>query len=328
MHAACPIPPRISPYADEVQRWLVDWVRGTGLPLDETGTRRLASGGFARYAGRLYPTASADDLRTLTALFTWFFLIDDAWDGPAVPGPGQLRAVRDEILTVLRTGAAASAGPDALFTGPLHRMLVDAWREPYDRLPPAARTRFVDAVAHHLDGVLVEAGNKATGRRPGIAEYVELRRATSAAYVSYTLIEFATGSALPDRIHRHPLVREIATTANDLLSWFNDVVSLEHDTAVAGGHNLVLAVAAEERLPVAEAIRAVETRWRAAMRRFTELRAALPRFGPAVDGPLAEYLDGVANSVRGTIDWSLESARYRGRAAARPAPCSPDSRAG
>ncbi|MEV4626531.1 terpene synthase [Micromonospora sp. NPDC049523] len=304
----CPIPSEISPYADEVQEWLPGWLRGAGLPLDDTGARQLHRHGFARYAGRLYPDTSAEELRTLTALFTWFFLLDDACDGTAGPDPVFVRGLRDGILRLLRVGPRSRHRG---FTGPLRRMLVDAWRVPGRRLSPVARDRFVDAVAHHLDGTLVEAGNKAAGRHPSVPEYVELRRATSAAYVSYTLIEFATGRALPDAVYHHPAVREFATTGNDLLSWFNDLLSLNRDTATSGGHNLVLAVARADGLPVRTAVEVVVRRWQQTMDRFVALRAAMPSFGPVLDEPLHDHLDGVTRSVRGTIDWSLESVRYR-----------------
>lgn len=304
----CPIPSRISPYADPVQDWLPDWLRRSGLPLDDRSAARLHRHGFARYAGRLYPAASEADLRTLTALFTWFFLLDDACDGTAGPDPGFVSGLRDGILRLLRVGPR-SRHPG--FTGPLRRLLVNAWRVPSRRLTPTARNRFVDAVAHHLDGVLLEATNKAHGRHPSVPEYVELRRATSAAYVSYTLIEFATSRPLPDAVYHHPAVREYATTANDLLSWFNDVLSLRRDAATAGGHNLVLAVARADGLPERAAVTTVVRRWQRTMDRFGALRAAIPCFGPGIDEALCDYLDGVAHSVRGTIDWSLESGRYR-----------------
>ncbi|MFK3981630.1 terpene synthase family protein [Micromonospora sp. NPDC050397] len=284
------------------------WLRRSGHPLDERDAARLHRHGFARYAGRLYPSASLADLRTLTALFTWFFLLDDACDGSAGPDPAFVRDLRDGILRLLRDGPR-TRHPG--FTGPLRRMLVDAWRVPSRRLSPAARDRFVDAVAHHLDGVLVEASNKATGRHPTVPEYVELRRATSAAYVSHTLIEFVTGRPLPDAVYHHPAVREYAATGNDLLSWFNDLLSLRRDAATSGGHNLVLAVSRAEGLTEREAVLAVVRRWQQTMDRFGGLRAGVPSFGPSIDRALRDHLDGIGLSVRGTIDWSLESSRYR-----------------
>ncbi|MFI7604729.1 terpene synthase [Micromonospora sp. NPDC049366] len=308
LRSECPIPPRLSPYADGVQEWLAaDLLPTVGLPLDAAGARRLAGAGFARYAGRLYPDATEPDLRVLTALFTWFFLVDDACDGPGRLDPGQIQALRDGAVKLLVDGPRHR---HTGLAGPLRRLLVRSWRVPRRRMPARWRQRFADAVAHHLAGTWREAANKTAGRAPGVAEYVELRRATSAAYVSFPLVEFVTGRPLPDAVYHHPLLREIADTGNDLLSWYNDLASLERDRATSGGHNLVLAVAGERGVPTDAAVVLVADRWRASMRRFVELRATVPSFGPGLDEAVTDLLDGVANAVRGTIDWTMESARY------------------
>lgn len=41
-----------------------------------------------------------------------------------------------------------------------------------------------------------------------------------------------------------------------------------------------------------------------------ELRATMPSFGPELAPAVAAHVEGIARSVRGTIDWSLESDRY------------------
>ncbi|KAB1944126.1 terpene synthase [Micromonospora sp. ALFpr18c] len=307
LRAECPVPARLSPYADQVQEWLLDLLPGLGLALDDAALHRLARGAFARYAGRLYPDATEADLRTLTALFTWFFLVDDACDGPGRLAPEQIRALRNGTLALLHDGPRLR---QAGLSGPLRRLLVLAWREPRRRMPARWRLRFADAVARHLDGTWQEAVNKEVGRRPGVTEYVELRRATSAAEVSYPLVEFVTGRPLPDPVYHHPLLREIARTGNDLLSWYNDLASLDRDRVTAGGHNLVLAMQGEWGVPTAAAVDRAAERWRESMHHFVALRDAVPSFGPALDEAVTDHLDGVAYAVRGTIDWTLESARY------------------
>ncbi|RQW99966.1 terpene synthase family protein [Micromonospora inaquosa] len=303
----CPIPSRLPPHADRVQGWLLNLLPELGLPLDDAALRRLSRGAFARYAGRLYPEATEADLRVLTALFTWFFLVDDACDGPNRLAPQQIRALRNGTLALLHGGTRLR---QTGLTGPLRRLLVLAWREPRRRMPARWRHRFADAVARHLDGTWQEAVNKEAGRRPSVDEYVELRRSTSAAEVSYPLVEFVSGRPLPDPVYHHPLLRQIAGTGNDLLSWYNDVASLERDRATAGGHNLVLALQADLGVPEAEALERAAEHWREAMRRFVTLRAAVPSFGPALDKAVTDQLDGIAYAVRGTIDWTFESARY------------------
>jgi hypothetical protein len=51
--------------------------------------------------------------------------------------------------------------------------------------------------------------------------------------------------------------------------------------------------------------------WRERMDGFAGLRDGVPRFGPAVDVAVRHYLRAVERSVRGTIDWSLETVRYQ-----------------
>ncbi|GIJ75898.1 terpene synthase family protein [Micromonospora phaseoli] len=307
LRAACPLPPGLSPYADAVQEWLVSWLPTNGPPLDAPTRDRLDRAGFARYAGRLYPDATEPDLRVLAALFTWFFLVDDACDRPGRLDLDEIRGLRDGAVVLLRgTPRLRHAG----LGGPLRRLLVSAWREPRRRMPARWRQRFADAVAHHLDGTWREAVNKATGHAPGVDEYVELRRATSAAYVSYPLVEFVSGRPLPDPVYHHPLLSRIRDIGNDLLSWYNDLASLERDQIFSGGHNLVLALAAERRVPVPDAVELAAQRWHGSMRQFVALRATVPSFGPALDAAVTGHLDGVARAVRGTIDWTVESARY------------------
>ncbi|SCE82965.1 terpene synthase family protein [Micromonospora mirobrigensis] len=307
LRTECPVPARISPHADRVQEWLVGQLHRHGLPVDAAARTRLAEAGFARYAARLYPAATEADLRVLSLLFTWFFLVDDACDGPARFTSDQIRRLRDGVLAVLRDGPRAR---HPAFTGPLRRLLVQAWREPRRRMPVRWRVRFADAVGHHLHGVRREAAAKEAGRRPGVAEYVALRRATSAAYVSYPLVEFVTGRPLPDPVYHHPRLRRLADLGNDLLSWYNDIASLERDRATAGGHNLVLALATEHGVDPEAAVDLAAARWRETMREFVALRAAVPSFGPGLDEAVTDHLDGVAAAVRGTIEWTLESARY------------------
>jgi hypothetical protein len=301
----CPLPPAMSPHADAAQDWLADWLQAHGPRWDDAYRRRFERIGFARYAARLYPDAEPGTLRALSGLFAWFFLLDDTADGGATPDTTRLRGLLTDALEVLRRGSDPSPAE------PLLGLLADAWRVPRTVMPESWRDRFLDAVRHHLGGILIEAESKAAGHRPGVDAYVELRRATSAAYVAHVLTEFAVRTPLPDAVHGHPAVRAYSTAGNDLLSWFNDLLSLERDEATAGGHNLVLALAAERDLSTVDAVSAAAARWQDRMDSLAHLRAAVPSFGSALDVAVRHYLDGVDRSVRGTIDWSLETIRYQ-----------------
>ncbi|MFV2109958.1 terpene synthase family protein [Micromonospora sp. LOL_015] len=317
LRAACPLPTVLSPYAAQADSWLPGWLQRCGLPPGTATHRRLAGARIGRYAARLYPSVPVGRLRVLAAMFAWFFLLDDEFDGVAEPQEGRLRRLADEVLTVLGANPEPRLDPeprpDQAFAGPLRRMLVGPWRVVRQSMPDWWCRRFIEAVAEHLDGAVREAVNKATGHRPGLDEYIELRRATSAAHVAYTLIEYATGDLVPDAVFHHPRVRDVRVAGNDLLSWYNDLFSLSRDLTTAGGHNLVVAVAETRRVPIGDALVIVAHRWRAEMAAFGARQAEVPPFGPDHDRAAHGLLAGVGYAVRGTIDWSFESARYRQR---------------
>ena len=200
----CPLPPVMSPYADATQDWLGDWLRAVWPQADDDIRQRMERVGFARYAARLYPDAEPAVLRTLSGLFTWFFLLDDTADTSSAPDPAWLRGLVNGSLAVLRHGPTASQRPEGL-----HRLLAEAWRNPHAVMPQSWRHRFIDAVQHHLDGVLLEAEAKSLGRRPTVEGYIQLRRATSAGYVAHVLTEYAVRAPLPDSVHGHPAVRAV-----------------------------------------------------------------------------------------------------------------------
>ena len=115
--------------------------------------------------------------------------------GPAAPRSRSARCATARCALLQRRPPAAAAGARP---GRCAGCWCEAWREPRRRMPAALaaplRRRGRPPPRRHL----AEAVNKEAGRRPSVAEYVELRRATSAAYVSYPLIEFVTGRPLPD----------------------------------------------------------------------------------------------------------------------------------
>jgi hypothetical protein len=310
LRAGCPLPVVLSPHAQAANDWLPGWLLRCGVPSDSLTYQRLAGARIGDYAGRLYPAASPGRLRLLTALFAWFFLLDDEFDSVADPQQQRLHRLAAEILTLLRA-PHPTACPAAALDGPARRMLTGPWRVLTGSTPAWWRDRFIDAVAEHLAGAVREAVNKSTGHRPDPTEYIELRRATSAANVAYTLIEFATGDPAPDAVFHHPRIREYADAGNDLLSWYNDLYSLPGDLLVAGGHNLVVAVAEANRITIPAAVAVTAQRWRSQMGRFADRRAAVPSFGPVHDRSVGALLDGIGNTVRGTIDWSAETNRYR-----------------
>jgi hypothetical protein len=50
------------------------------------------------------------------------------------------------------------------------------------------------------------------------------------------------------------------------------------------------------------------------LKRFDELVESLPHWSDVMTGPIADYVEGVRNSVRANLYWSLRTERYFGAA--------------
>jgi len=76
-------------------------------------------------------------------------------------------------------------------------------------------------------------------------------------------------------------------------------------------HNLALILQHEERISLQAAIDRVAWLIEREVKRFIALEARLPSFGPAVDSLVQRFVGIFRTYMRGNIDWSCETGRYR-----------------
>jgi 5-epi-alpha-selinene synthase len=137
---------------------------------------------------------------------------------------------------------------------------------------------------------------------------MEWRRQTSALYLFFDLIELSHGLSLRDDHLEH--VQALRERANDGVSWFNDIVSLEKELRVGDVHNLVIVLRHERQLSLPEAVAQASLLLNARMREYVELEQQLPSLSAECNAHLQPYLMGLRSWVRGNMDWSYESGRY------------------
>jgi 5-epi-alpha-selinene synthase len=99
--------------------------------------------------------------------------------------------------------------------------------------------------------------------------------------------------------------------ANNVVCWSNDIISLDKEMKRGDVHNLVLALRCEHQLVLQEAIDHAGELHDAEVRAFIDLEPRLPSFGAAVDAELARYVVILRSWMRGNLDWSHASGRYR-----------------
>jgi hypothetical protein len=309
----CPFPSALSPHAAQAQEGSTAWARRLHLLQRESAYKRLSRLQYGMLMARAYPAAPPEILQVITDWCTWLFLLDDQCDEAGIGhDPGQLRQFHARLLDLL-SGTAPDPRAEPLAHGlwDLHiRLLTHA--------PEGWLARFRRSVAQYLAANVWEATNRRDRQVPDFATYRAMRPYTSAVYPCLLLIELAESLRLPADVHDHATVQVMAQMTNNVISWANDLVSLEKERQNGDVHNLVIILANEEQIPLSAAVERVVELHDAEVRAFITLSERLPPFTPAVDSALSRYVLGMRFWMRANLDWSLAAVRYRS-AAAQPA---------
>jgi hypothetical protein len=307
----CPLLPKISPHADEVQRYALHWATRHGL-LERPRTQAAFAGAkFANLMARAHPGAGAADLGLATAWLTAIFALDDLLETGLVEDPERMLGGVEAVLTWLRApdGTVNTTVRDVLGR-PIGCALADVWRRTVPRVSPAWRERFVDHVREYLNGTIWESGNRAKGRLPTVAEYVRMRRHSAAAEMFFDLIEPMHGVELPDAVLSDPHYLGARHAAGTAIGLFNDLISWRKEVAVGDLHNIVFIVREERRLTLADAVHAAVAEHDAQVAAFMSACDGLRQGRWGADPVVATGVDDIAHWLRGNLDWSLESGRY------------------
>ncbi|MFE1173041.1 terpene cyclase [Streptomyces sp. NPDC058773] len=309
----CPFPHRINPHVEEARAHLVDWTRHTGLIEREAAGKRFAKADFGWFAAMVYPTADAARLNLMADWFAWLFLVDDQLDDGSVGRSlDWARDIVDGMRAVLESpdhGAAAAADPNVPVAV---SALADLWLRTAPDATADWRRRFV----RHLDDCLTvaatwEAGNRVEGTVPDEKTYIEMRRHTGAIYVCMDLIDIVERIDVPESVHGGAAFTEALDAACNVVCWTNDVYSLEKERALGEVHNLVHIVEHHRGLDTHRALEVVCAATSTETRLFLAKERDLLAAFPGHHAVLLPSLAGMRTWMRGNLDWSRSTKRYR-----------------
>ncbi len=322
----CPFPPAVSPSAEAVHSHTLEWVGHHRLVTEARSLERLRAAQFSQLVARAYANAPLDRLRLLSDWVTWLFILDDECDEHGIgKRPERLAALHAGCLNVLSGYRPEEPDPrESTYQVSDRRTdqevrpdlpLMCALRDIRERLrscmPHAWMMRFALGVADYFEACEWEARNRAQGTWPDPAVYMQMRPYTGALYTALDLIEMTEGTILPLTVRKHPLLQDLIGITNNVVCWSNDVFSLEKERAHHDLHNLALILQRHDGLSLQEAVDRVAELTDAQVRRFIELEAQLPSFGTPLDAEVRRLVGVLRAWMRGNLDWSCESGRYR-----------------
>ena len=308
-----PFPAETNPHIDAARRHLEVWVRDLGLIRKEAAAKRFSRADFAWFAGRTYPTADESDLQLVADCFAWLFFLDDQLDdGSFGRDVSQVQSLQFKFAAVLlgphRPVKAAFSGEEL---PPLLKALVDLWARLDGRTTADWRSRFVRHVASGARAARWEAENRVRGIVPDEQSYIENRRHTGAIYVCMDLIEIVERIEVPRTVYGSRQFSEALDAACDVVCWVNDVCSHGKECALGEHHNLVSIIEHRRRVSREQAIECLVQSIAGTVARFMGLEREILGAFETHQRAVGRYLAGMRSWMRGNVDWSLTTLRYR-----------------
>jgi hypothetical protein len=302
----CPITPVIADNVEALQLYTDQWASAYGFFPNETALKRFHRAKFAWLGARSYADANPEMLMLITGWLCFTFFLDDQCEKAIGTNPEQLRKFFSEFVSYLTN----SLPPPTTNTSPLFDALKDLWSRTLAHLPSESwSSRFIQSVADYLESNAWEAENKLQGRIPSLHEYVEKRQFTVGAYLFFDLAEVTQSLKMP--YPTPPEISRLQRMANNIIAWFNDIVSLEKELPTHDVHNLVLVLQHEYQCSLQLAMDVAVDMHNREMKQFLQLESQIlcdPRYRDNSD--ISEYIRGLRFWIRGNVDWSYESGRY------------------
>lgn len=300
-----PYPAALNSHGETVEHGTMEWLERYEIVCDQAEAERVRGQQWSYFVARCYPHASLPDLQWVSNWTTWLFLFDDQNDEAE-----QGRATED--LTPYRVILLSIMGGDAPIK---NDPLLQAWHGLLVRLRAKANPvwleRFVQQHDDYFSACIWKASNRSQGRIPDLEPYLLKRLHAGAVYPCLSLIEFVGQLDLPPSVLSHPIVHELTLSTNNLVCWCNDIVSREKEQRHGDVHNLVIVLRHEQQCSLQEAIDRAVIMHDAEMQRFQSLLTQLPSFSRKIDADLQLYVKGLQFWIRGNLDWSFETERYR-----------------
>jgi hypothetical protein len=301
----CPIPPTIHPDWQTWENETVSWMERFDLDGEQLDSGRLHRISVGELTARtIDPAADAPGARFSAGTLMWLFAFDDAYcdEGRYSHDPWLTVNLVAEMTRITETGCTTSRGPCALALADLRQQL--------DLLAsPPVIARWVNAMKAYLGYQIWEASHRRTNIMPTIDEYAVARIRNGAMEVSCACLEIAEGYEAPVNETESPDVRALTEMACALVGYDNDIASYYKEHSRSDCQLNLVDVIAHERgqspdqaLPEAIAFRD------AVMALYLRLYRIVD---PVVSDATRRYMSGLSAWIRGNLDWSMNSARYR-----------------
>ncbi|WP_128429337.1 terpene synthase family protein [Streptomyces cyaneus] len=304
-----PFPVRKHPMAEAIETHTRRWAHQFGLARSEAAVRTLACSRFGEFGAYAYPAVGLVEAQLAADWLGWLFIADDQLEVGNYGTTQSWREVTQAVRGVLEPSpAAAVAGPMA--DAPLIRALDDISHRLDQLGSPAWKKRFARHFMEAMAAAAREIDLRDRKTAPRLFEYAALRREAGGVIPCFDLIEICRpDSEVPADVHTSASFREFVATATDIVSWTNDLRSVDKEVACGIMSNIVLVLQHQGQLSREQALGAAHA---LIDDRIKDLLAAEHHLSGlvddlALDAPTQEalrwYVAGVRDWIAGSNHW-------------------------
>lgn len=301
----CPIPAGIHPDWPRWEKETVAWMNSFSLDDEQREAGRLRATIAGELAARTILTSQEPPgAQFSTDSLLWLFAFDDAYcdEGRFSHSPASMAILAAELARIAEVGHTTSSSPLALALADLRQRLTAL-------AGPTQIARWVHAMKGYLAYQVWEAAYRSEGMTPTLDQYAVARIRNGSMELCAMTLDIAEGYEVPAAEIDRPDVRALTEMACSLVGWDNDIASYykEHQRST-DCINLVDVIAHQigggstDALPFAVALRD------AVMARYIHLRCEVE---PTVGSRTRRYIRGLSAWIRGNLDWTVNTARYR-----------------
>nr|WSY56183.1 hypothetical protein OG999_42625 [Streptomyces sp. NBC_00886] len=300
----CPIPSKIHPQRASITEFQLEWSVRHRLAVGSHEIARLASADIGGLAARFVPRATLTGARTMAALLTLTFVIDDLNDD------GRLRGLPDDFARYA-SALSHALGPSRLAepADPPVRALHDIGRRLRRAASPALAARLVRDFRFALAAEVRESTNNARRLPPDLDTYVQNRLATTWVLPLAGLAAAVDGvEPAPADLDR-PEVRALTEMTSLILGWDNDICGYAKDRRDGGEdvNNLPDVLARTTGAGPAQALAQAVSMRDQVLAYWLQVSGQV---NETSDSALSGYLANLASMIRGHLDWAATCPRH------------------
>ena len=295
----------INQHVEAAHEQNLHWVQTFGFMNSEEALTRFNRSRFAWLAARAFPHANLHELCIIANFNTWLFMLDDQCDEAQLGKRAlYLESITDGFMDILKHNKNINSV--------LGNSLSDIWNRMQQLGSPAWQQRFVRSMEEYFTSCHWEAGNRAAGATPSVAEYVTMRPYTGALFADVEAIEIIEKVYLPSHVLQHFIVQRLVLACNNIVCWSNDIFSCGKEAKQGDVHNLVLVLEHERKLSLQEAVNETARMHDEEVKLFTALEKLLPSFGAETDRELERFIAVLHSWITANYDWSFhDTKRYQ-----------------